>query len=241
MSKFKADVTPRTLEYKRYYEVFPEITDFLMSIIKRSDRVLEIGPGATPFPGATHFMGHAQNEINIYGDKYAVCDVAQDKFPFEDNYFDFVYSRHVLEDTLNPMHAVKEIARTCKRGYLETPSPIAECWPFAESPFGLYKGFCHHRYFVWNDGRINFMAKFPIIEKINFNNEALNEKLQDPYNWITPYLFEGNIDFKHHQHGWDTEFMVNNTQSYVNVINHAVDVSIKQAQHFKEKINDKRR
>ena len=225
------------IRYVRYWEPYYEVQKYLESFIKPGDKVLEIGPGENSFPKATCYIGSAEEERKLY-DNFTLCDVAQDRIPFPDKHFDFVYSRHVLEDTLNPMHAVREITRTCKKGYLEMPSTIAECWEFAESHFGDYKGFLHHRYFCWNDGQLNFMAKFPYIEKISFNKIKIAEMLKDPFNWITPFMFEDTIKYKHHEHGWNKEFMLNNANSYVKIINRAITVSYMQGGHFKKIIQD---
>ncbi|MBW7942496.1 MAG: class I SAM-dependent methyltransferase [Candidatus Kuenenia stuttgartiensis] len=44
------------------------------------------------------------------------CDLGKDPFPFEDNYFDFVFSKSVLEHVYNTENIVKETYRVLKPG-----------------------------------------------------------------------------------------------------------------------------
>lgn len=235
--KFKVKLGNQDINFKRYWEPFPEIESYLNKYIKPKDKVLEIGPGSVPFQQATHYIGFDEGESKHYPN-FTKCDVSLEKIPFPDNHFDFVYCRHVLEDISNPMGALDEIQRTCKKGYLETPSPLSEIWDFAEAVHGDYKGYSHHRYFLWNDGKLNIMAKYPLVEKITFNKTNVNELLEEPYNWITPFFFDDKINWKLHQHGWNKEFMVNKASTYTNCINQAIAQSIKQSKHFKEVIKN---
>ena len=147
-----------------------------MCQIKKFTKILENGPGNTPFPLSTHYIdlnSKLENVMNI--------DVDFDKIPFEDNYFDFCYARHIFEDIQNPQHAFSETIRTCKNGYIETPSPLIECLKkvdcISRNQDINYCGYIHHRYIVWSDLKTNilyFLPKFPIIEFAKFDKDFYN-------------------------------------------------------------------
>ena len=62
------------------------------------------------------------------------------------------------------MNAFNEITRVCKTGYIETPSPLIEFSTNVDSGDSPYKGYIHHRYFVWSDIKTNtlyFLPKYP--------------------------------------------------------------------------------
>jgi SAM-dependent methyltransferase len=97
-------------------------------------KVLEIGPGSTPFAGATHYlelrMDTEEERIrqrgNVatvprFGDKpLAFYDGG--RFPFEDDAFDYVIASHVIEHVESPELFMREVFRVgCGRGYLEFP------------------------------------------------------------------------------------------------------------------------
>ncbi len=99
--------------------------------IKASDRVLEIGPGDSPFHRSDILLelaydndderikqfGH-NNSLN--SDKKVVY-YDGNKFPFEDNSFDYVICSHVLEHIDNVELFLYEIFRVSKGGYFEYP------------------------------------------------------------------------------------------------------------------------
>jgi hypothetical protein len=65
--------------------------------------------------------------VDIPGlENFHKIDPISEKLPFADKEFDFVYSRHVLEDSWNPFALCEEMSRVGKSGYIETPSPIVE-------------------------------------------------------------------------------------------------------------------
>ena len=67
---------------------------------------MKLGPGFVPFSLATHFIGCNESIKN-----YVDIDIDYQSFPYNDNKFDFIYCRHVLEDIPNPDFALREIFR----------------------------------------------------------------------------------------------------------------------------------
>ena len=76
------------------------------------DKVLNLGCGFTKFD--------APNVVNV--DKYECCtpdvlfDLENTPLPFEDNYFDYVFSNHVFEHLHNWWGCFEECARVVKPG-----------------------------------------------------------------------------------------------------------------------------
>ena len=86
--------------------------------------LLDIGSGK-----GNHLVGFSRNGMMVKGlDKRAECieilsdfdirecDLEKDPFPFEDNYFDFVFSKSLLEHVYNTENIVKETHRVLKPG-----------------------------------------------------------------------------------------------------------------------------
>lgn len=102
--------------------------------IKPQDRVLEIGPGATPHPRSNAFLelkfetrqdkvaqrGGISEEPKWRGRPVHYYDGAA--FPFKDKEFDYVICSHVIEHVDDPEFFINEIFRVGSgRGYLEYP------------------------------------------------------------------------------------------------------------------------
>jgi len=105
------------------------ILEHLMGI-EKDERVLDVGSGHNPHPRA-----------DILVDKYVSDDkerggaIIRDRtfyqadivdLPFEDNEFDYVITRHVIEYVDNLERALTELQRVGKRGYIESPSVFLE-------------------------------------------------------------------------------------------------------------------
>ena len=67
------------------------IIKYLVAANRNNKKILEIGPGLNPFPLATHFIDHISTRPDVIN-----LDICNNKFPFADNEFEFVYARHVL-------------------------------------------------------------------------------------------------------------------------------------------------
>ena len=193
---------------KHHWAPQPDMVKHVESLIKPEDKVLELGPGLKPFSKATHFCGwdHGGQALkNGY-----VCDFNLDNLPYEDDEFDFVYCRHVLEDIWNPFKAMDEMKRVGKAGYIETPSPIAELCKHVDGGSPEYRGYHHHRWIIWNDGtKLNFLTKFSYLEKsAKFDDNALFNILNhNPHEWNTYFIWQDNFEYKHHQLGVDFKDM----------------------------------
>lgn len=201
---------------EKHWKPVPELLDFISSFIPPGAKVLEIGPGDVPFARATH-------TVDLGFDKNAApCDINSEKIPYPDKFFDFIYCRHVLEDLYNPFWACDEMSRVGKAGYIETPSPAAEVTRGIDGRSPVWRGYHHHRYFVWeSSGILSFAAKFPIVEHITFDGEdKIVEMLKkDPLTWNTSYFWKDRIAHRHLQH--DCDFQI--TDSYARVLVDAIN------------------
>jgi SAM-dependent methyltransferase len=105
--------------------------DRLISI-KPTDRVLEIGPGATPHARADVFLERdfdsdteriAQSgHVGILKTDKPIVYYSGQTFPFKDKEFDYIICSHVLEHVVDVPGFLNEILRVGKSGYLEFPT-----------------------------------------------------------------------------------------------------------------------
>ena len=105
-------------------------------------------------------------------------DICSGRWPYPDDFFDFVIASHILEDVRDPIHVVKEMSRVGKAGYVETPSRMRES--FAKTRFyWLHRalgrvpdvGYDHHRWFVEAEGsHLRFTPKsFLVVTRRRFH------------------------------------------------------------------------
>jgi SAM-dependent methyltransferase len=100
--------------------------------IKKSYRVLDVGPGNDPTRRANVLVdkflfddSQRHGSLRVFPHQVLV-EGAGENLPFKDNEFDYVISTHVLEHAEDPELFLKEMFRVAKRGYIETPSLIGE-------------------------------------------------------------------------------------------------------------------
>lgn len=132
--------------------------------IRPADRVLEIGPGATPHPRSNAFLelrfdteedkisqrGGVVKDPKFGNRPVSVFDGVE--FPFKDGQFDYVICSHVIEHVPDPQFFINEIFRVGSgRGYLEYPLVTYEY---------LYR-FDVHRHFVKFDFQNRVLKYLP--------------------------------------------------------------------------------
>ena len=196
----------------------PLLVNKLVEFLKFRDiktNIIDIGcgSGTAKFPVATHLLDF--NEIEN-GDTSIKLDLDFDKFPHINNFFEFIYCRHTLEDIQNPVNAFNEFIRISKVGYIETPSPLVEIMKGVDAQ-NIYRGYIHHRYIVWSDLETNtlyFLPKYPIIEYVTINDELLKK---------FTYLLNNFSIYWNNYYFWDINGLKPNIIIYRNGINFNVD------------------
>jgi hypothetical protein len=198
---------PLTNADRHYWSPVPEVVDWLAAKYQ-GKRVLEIGPGHTPFPAATHFVDW-QEIPGVPLERTFRLDVGREPLPTLGPWdpeviakWDFVYARHVLEDMANPFHLISEMSRVAKAGYIETPSPICELARGVDGSSPVWRGYNHHRWLVWDNGdALTFVAKFPLVEYTASADEGLCDQMLrgGPRYWNTYFLWEDDIKVSHLQ------------------------------------------
>ncbi|MBL4898295.1 MAG: methyltransferase domain-containing protein [Colwellia sp.] len=223
------DIYPTTSTgiFPKYHAPIENVIKYINHKFQPFENILEVGPGGIPLAIATHFIDHiAPPEESDRFSKTTVLDISTDVLPFENDQFDFVYCRHVLEDIQNPDFAFKELTRVAKRGFIEIPSAVVENtrgvdgdfesdeFPKSSSGNG-YKGYIRHRSILWvsGEGVLGIIPKLPLIEFVNFNVNP--EILKKDYQWNTYYE-------------WDKDIQ----QPKCNVLKHDIDYKIQTDYHI---------
>ena len=211
----------------KFWAPIPEMVAWVSAQIPNDATVLEIGPGRVPFPRATHFVDWLSHGA-VADSALTRCDLQRDALPFADKSWDFVYCRHVLEDLYDPFHLCDEMSRVAKAGYIEVPSPLAEICRGIDGGSPPWRGYHHHRYFVWSkDGILQFLGKYPALEHLTFTDETAAPRIlrRDPIAWNASLLWQGEIRYRHFQHGLDYDI----TRTYRKSIIAAVNEGLAQA------------
>ncbi len=178
--------------------------------------VVELGPCNRPFRLATEFIGRDPTQSrNGYNGTFRQVDLSREELPWDDDEVAFVYCRHTIEDLDDPAWCLSEIQRVARAGYIECPSPIAECCRGVDAERAStgkrppWRGYHHHRSIVWDsNGTLTVMAKLPFIEHVNFG--PLDQQMCDTLNggplyWNTYFAWRGKLKWHYHQHELDYE------------------------------------
>lgn len=165
--------------------------------IKPSDRVLEVGPGATPFFRSDVLLEKKFDTKEEYTSQFGTNDkLKTDKtivyydgniFPFKDKEFDYIICSHVLEHVSDVSFFLSEIFRVSKKGYMEYPLIYYDY---------LYNFDVHLNYLKYDGQCLHFMKK----EKSHLSEfkpvqDFFLQTLQKGYpilnNEMIPFFMEG--------------------------------------------------
>lgn len=216
----------------RYWAPIQNVYDILIKYCNNNNykNILEIGPGYIQFPLATKFVG-----FNEKVKDFISVDIDEEPLPFKDKEFDFVYSRHTLEDIQNPNYCLKEIIRTSKSGYIETPSPLVEVTKGVDGHFNSdkYGGYIHHRYIIWSDMEKNEVYILPkyscVIDNFLVLNESSYDILKNPYYWNNYFLWKEEPKVIMYKNGVNFQM---NFENYTNLLKTSINTSIKNTDYF---------
>jgi len=180
--------------------------------IKKEDRVLEVGPGNTPFYRSDTLLEKIFEKDEAFKQsgrtksknlKKQIVYYKDDTFPFLNHEFDYVICSHVLEHIPKEKidFFISELSRVSKNGYVEIPLYSFELLTDIDVHLCLI--------YIDKDNMIHFLFK----EDIDFNNTSYVElrKLLLQFNFngkILPlnlhlfgngFEFENYINYKVHQ------------------------------------------
>ena len=103
--------------------------------LQKSDRVLDLGGGVHVYPYATDVIDKVEANEQRYNSELQIGErklwngYAEEILPTVPNkFFDFVYSSHTLEHAEDLPFVLKELTRTCKRGFLIVPHYYMDVW-----------------------------------------------------------------------------------------------------------------
>jgi hypothetical protein len=201
------------------------------------ETVLEIGPGRVPFPLAKTFVG-----CNETIQQYISIDIDIEPLPFKPHAFDFIYSRHTLEDIQNPDFVMNEIIRTANSGYIETPSPLIEVLKGVDGNVNAdkYAGYIHHRYIVWSNiekCEIYFLPKYSCIIDHLFElpdqNVYLNLVNNYPIYWNNYFVWKNKTPTViMYKNGVNMGVNGSLEDDYIKLLNIAITQSIQNTNYF---------
>ncbi|NTU98573.1 methyltransferase domain-containing protein [Candidatus Falkowbacteria bacterium] len=161
--------------------------------IKSGDRVLEVGPGASPYKRADIYLEKIyDNEAEEYAQKaYNKHETSKKNtvyynggiFPFADKEFDYVVCSHVIEHipaSELPLF-MSELSRVAKRGYIEFPNVFYELVNFQPVHLWLMN---------YKNGEILFL------DKEAFKSSRVHEIFREMVYGADTYLYKSFLRYK---------------------------------------------
>ena len=148
-----------------------------------SGKLLDIGSGR-----GNHLVGFVRNGHTVYGlDKrrecfvegfdIRECDIETEKFPYEGEFFDWIFSKSVLEHVYNADNFINETLRVLKTG-----GKVVLMTPAWESQYKMF----------WDDyTHVKAFTKKSLqnaLKIAGFKNVEVSYFLQLPFIWKYPYL-----------------------------------------------------
>ncbi|MGN6565628.1 MAG: methyltransferase domain-containing protein [Thermomicrobiales bacterium] len=174
--------------------------------IGENDLVLEIGSGDRPNPRSDvlvdrYIEDNTERGGNLKIDRpLVVADAHQ--LPFKDKSFDYVVCYHILEHMDDPAQFIREITRVGKRGWIQSPSEIAEKlfhWPFHRWYVNLVDGrLILHPLQHAPAGEENFGDLFDYLYAHNPRFARFSRSM--PALFYVDYAWEDTIDFEIRDH-----------------------------------------
>lgn len=158
-----------------------------ITAIKKNYRVLEVGPGGSPYPRSDVYLekNFSDEEETIAQKGFSLNKIDEKKtvyydggkFPFKDKEFDYVICSHVLEHVPEsdlPLF-ICELERVAKRGYIEFPNVFYELINF--QPVHLW-------FMNYHNNQIILLEKCKF--KSNLIHKLYREMFYNPDNFFQP-------------------------------------------------------
>ena len=172
-------------------------------------KILDVGGGMCPLGVATHIVdflpfrvpekSHGVPSKTFEKSDWFQVDINRSQLPFTENYFDFVFCSHTLEDIVFPFNAMDEMMRVGKQGYIETPSTS---WEITKSVQA--KGICggqHHKWCVDVDAEdkncLVFLEKSDCLYKNILYHQSKGAYLKSRDSDACHLFWKGSFRYKH--------------------------------------------
>lgn len=219
----------------RYWAPNDKIINHLCTKYESCEKVLEVGPGGRPLRISTDFIDWNSKEPNCIQ-----IDLDTQPFPYKTNSFDFLYSRHVLEDIQNPDFAFSEMIRVAKEGFIETPSPLVEMTKNIDADLAtrMYSGYIHHRYIIWTELDTNtlcFLPKYPIVDICEHKSTERLTYLDTGFYWNNYYHWSPSKlpNIKMYKNGVNFDIQ----KHYTILLDRAITKSLEHTSHLVREFN----
>ena len=181
---------------------------YLISPIEPNYRVLEIGPGNTPFYRSDIYLEKVFSKEDLFiqsgrTEKRAlrkeVVTYSGGKFPFEDGEFDYVIASHVLEHIpfAEVSEFIAEIERVAHRGYIEVPLYSYELAKDIDV-HELIINICHSNgmeLLICDKNSISQSVEYKLMQKL-FTSAGGDLLKVAPWYFVQGFEWENNINFK---------------------------------------------
>lgn len=181
--------------------------------IKKSDRVVEIGPGHNPSFRSNVIVEkfietnyHRCGDVKIYPHQTFI-NADGENLPFKDKEFDYIICNQVLEHAEDPALFIEEHCRVAKRGYMETPSLLGEFLFPKES----------HKWIILDiDNKLVLLekSKMPGNYGNNYGELFLNYLPYQSLPYKLLWLTEGDLMLNRYEWKDSIEYIVNPTDDY---------------------------
>lgn len=181
--------------------------------LKKDMKILDFGCGDGDLVKGFLDLGYDAQGVDLDdsstldSDHYRKIDMDSYRIPYDDNYFDYVFSTSVFEHVQNTEEALKEIYRVLKPGGITThslPSRFRIKEPHIRVPFG---GICHSDAWLWiwaflgvrNEWQMGLPFKEVYARNKGYFRDCLNYMSYKRYKKIIVSVF-GNVNIYKWEH-----------------------------------------
>lgn len=169
---------------ERLYSTYSKIYSKYFNI-NISGKILDVGSGSGNFLDVLK-----KNNIDAIGVDIDTLNFENDKFPFADNEFDFIFANAVIEHIFNPENLMKEIKRILKsNGYILLSTPN---WRKCYKTF--YRDVTHKK--PYDIESINGLLQIFGFETVFLNPNFINKPLwlfEMPLKWHLTFITKSMI------------------------------------------------